>query len=157
MSRMYTPGRIPSRQREAPITGQVAAGGFAYPSSDPMGEEALLNDRLAERSTRPRRFNIDLLDTSFKEIVRASNTESLIIDTIVICNTTTSVRKFELQHISRNGSSSDRFCLFHDLTIRPGTSTVVDEAKLYMEPGDTMIVKADAASALACSIYARRF
>lgn len=154
MSRMYTPGRVSGDRRSASISGEmgVAASGYAESSDD----EAILNAQLAERSTKPRRYNVELLDTSFKEIVRTSNTESLIIDTIVICNTTTSVRKFELQHVGRNGSSSDRFCLFHDLTIRPGTSTVIDEAKLYMEPGDTMIVKADAASALACSIYARR-
>ena len=100
-----------------------------------------------------RRYNIGLLSTTLKEIVRAERDEQIHIRSIWVANTTSSVRKITLQHIPAGESTGDGFALFDDLATKAHGLHLLTDTTVYLEPGDRLMASADAASAMALTIY----
>lgn len=104
-----------------------------------------------------RRWNPGPLLTTDRVAVQAAENERIIIDQIWITNKDTSNRNVDIHHVpSGDTGSVDNFCLLHDHTINSKTYEVI-EAKIYMDPGDQIVVHASAASAIITTFYGRVF
>ncbi len=96
------------------------------------------------------RYTKGRLAASLEEIFRADR-ES-VVTAIVVCNTSSSNRTFEIQHVPADESASDDHCLFHDSIIRANVTTIID-TPVFLSPGDAIFAGASAAAAVAFSIY----
>ena len=96
------------------------------------------------------RFTKGRLTTALQEVYRADR-ES-VVTSIFIANTDTSARTYEIQHVPADEATSDDHCLFHDVSIRASTTTII-ETPIFLAAGDAIFAKASTASKVAVSLY----
>jgi len=102
-----------------------------------------------------RRWNIGPLLTADRVLVRAQQNEQIIIDQIWITNKDNSNYTVDLHHLpADDGASTDDFCLIHEYTVNSKTYVVID-AKIYMEPGDELVVHASGSDKIIVTAYGR--
>jgi hypothetical protein len=105
--------------------------------------------------TQYRRWNIGPLGTGDRDLIRAQENERIVIDQIWITNKDTSNRTVDLHHLpADDGASTDDFCLIHGHTINSKTYEILD-TKIYLDPGDRIVVHAGAANAIIVTAYGR--
>tara|TARA_Y100000004_G_C8842698_1_gene381213 strand:- start:280 stop:531 length:252 start_codon:yes stop_codon:yes gene_type:complete len=71
---------------------------------------------------------------------------------MILCNTDTSNRTFQIQHVPADGDASDDHALFHDTQIRSKVTQIID-TPIFMETGDSITALASVADKVAMQLY----
>ena len=91
------------------------------------------------------------IGTTLETLVRADR--PLVVTSIVVCNTDTSNRNFDLRHVPADEAATDDHSLFHLLVVRSNNSQTI-ELDLYLQTGDSLQAYGSAADVLAVHVYA---
>ena len=128
--------------------------------------QSLMNDgppisgmsRIREQyPSQRRRYSSGYLTTATLEVLRCNSEMYVAIDSIIVANTTTTKYSFSLQHVPKGKAASAEFSIFSSIDVRLGSSVVVSDVPIYLNPGDSLHASATAASALVLTIYARTY
>ena len=105
--------------------------------------------------SRYRRWNIGPILTADRVLIRAQQNEQIVIDQIWITNKDNSNYTVSLHHLpADDGAVLDNFSLIHEYTVNAKTYVVID-AKIYMEPGDKLVVLASGSDHVIVTAYGR--
>lgn len=92
--------------------------------------------------------------TTFQPICRADR--QIVVVAMILCNTDTSNRTFQIQHVPADGETSDDHALFHDTQIRSKVTQILD-TPIFMEAGDSIQALASVADKVAMNIYTQDY
>ena len=95
--------------------------------------------------------NIGTAGTAARELIRCGVTPRVIIS-LIVANTTTSVRKYTIRHVPADETPDDKFCLFKDVSIRANSTATID-SPVFLTDGDVIDISSDAASAVVATAY----
>lgn len=92
--------------------------------------------------------------TTFQPILRADS--QIVVVAMMLCNTDTSNRTFQIQHVPADDDTSDDHALFHDTQIRSKVTQII-ETPIFMEAGDSIQALASVTDKIAMNIYSQDY
>tara|TARA_R110002012_G_scaffold199089_1_gene367993 strand:- start:1838 stop:2260 length:423 start_codon:yes stop_codon:yes gene_type:complete len=98
------------------------------------------------------RYSIGYLTTDYKDIAVSADNAEIEIKWIWATNRSGSTASFELAHVPANAAAGETLDLIHDYSMDANDTLSLDSL-VYMAPGDRIVAKASAGSAIVLTIY----
>ena len=99
-----------------------------------------------------KKYSIGKATTAYKSVVIAPANSRVVIHWMWIANTGSASATLDLAHVPAWQDASDSLSIIDGMTMSAGTM-ISQEAIIYLEPGDHIVVKSDTASAFVVTLY----